>query len=177
MRHRVATKTFSRDTNGRKALFKSLMVSLFEQGEIVTTQAKGKMLKRLADKCIRAAQTDSVASRRQLHKVFGKRDVVNTLVDRIAPAIKDRQSGFVKIAVVGNRRGDNSLMVKVALVSKPETMKTFKSLKVHAPKVKATPKAAKPEVKTKAETKAKTEKVVAAKKPAAKKKTTKKVAK
>jgi large subunit ribosomal protein L17 len=107
MRHRVTSKQFNRDTNHRKALLKNLVRSLIEEGLIVTTEAKAKETKRVADRIIHKAQTDSIATRRGLHRFFGQRDVVNTLVDRVAPAMKDRVSGFTTIAPMGNRRGDN----------------------------------------------------------------------
>lgn len=131
MRHRVSTKTFGRDTNERKALFKSLLMALFEHGSITTTRAKGKAVKSLADKYLHKALVDSVSTRRQLHKVFGRRDVVNTLVDRLAPAFKGRQSGFTSLQVVGVRRGDNTPMVKLSLVDRPEVLHTLKSGKTY----------------------------------------------
>jgi hypothetical protein len=73
------------------------------------------------------AQTDTVSVRRDLHTVFGKRDVVNTLVERVAPAMSDRKSGFTTISIVGKRRGDNTLLVKLSLMTKPEVLHTFKS--------------------------------------------------
>jgi len=97
MRHRQKTKQLGRDTKHRKALLRNLVRALIEQGEIVTSEAKAKETKRWADKLIGKAKTDSLATRRLLHTFFGKRDVVNTLVERIAPAMKDRISGFSSI--------------------------------------------------------------------------------
>ncbi len=159
MRHRVDAKQFNRDANHRKALMMNLVRNLIEHGFIVTTQAKAKVTKRLADKYIHDAQTDSVTVRRNLHRFFGKRDVVNTLVEKIAPAMKDRQSGFVTSSVVGQRRGDNTTLIRLELVNKPATS-GVKSGKTHQPKVTST--------KTKAKVKAKAE-PKEIKKPAVKK--------
>jgi large subunit ribosomal protein L17 len=120
MRHRIADKKFNRNKNQRKNLFRVLLRALTEQGQIVTTEKKAKVLKRLADKLVGRAQDNSQASRRNLHKSFGKRDAVNTLVDKVAPAMKDRQSGFVRITPLGNRRGDNTPMAKVEFVKMAE---------------------------------------------------------
>lgn len=117
MRHGVKAKHFNRDSKHRKALLTNLIRFLIENGEIVTTLEKAKEVKRLADKVIAKAQTDSLTTRRQLHTIFGKRDVVNTLVDKVAKAFSDRKSGFTTISVVGQRRGDNSAMAKLSLVS------------------------------------------------------------
>jgi len=137
MRHRVAKRHFGRDTNHRKALLMGLVRSLVEQGSIVTTQAKAKEVRRIADKLISRAQTDSVERRRLLHKFFGKRDVVNTLVERVAPAMKDRKSGFSTLVAVGQRRGDNTQLFRLSLVIKQDRLGTLKAeAKVRKPKVK-----------------------------------------
>ena len=130
MRHRIAHKHFNRDANHRKALLKNLVRSLVELGEITTTIEKAKELKSLADRMIGQAQTDSLTVRRTLHRFFGRRDAVNTLVERVAPAMKDRKSGFVSISRAGVRRGDSATLATVRLVNKPETVGTLKSGKV-----------------------------------------------
>ncbi|MCC6711380.1 MAG: 50S ribosomal protein L17 [Candidatus Pacebacteria bacterium] len=132
MRHRQKTKQLGRDTKSRKALLRNLVRSLVEHGQVETTEAKAKEVKRWADKLIGKAQTDSLAVRRQLHTFFGKRDVVNTLVDKVAPAMKDRKSGFSKIEKIGNRRGDNSKVVMLSLVEKAAQKVGLKAPKAEA---------------------------------------------
>lgn len=153
MRHQVSGRHFNRDTNERKALLKSLLRALVEHGEMVTTTPRAKELKRLADKMIHKAQSDTVTTRRLLHKFFGRRDVVNTLVDRVAPAMKDRTSGFTTISPVARRRGDNVAMVKIALVTKPERVGTLKGEKQVETVAKKPAKASTKVSATKAETK------------------------
>lgn len=151
MRHRVVDKKLNRDSNHRKALLKNLAIALVERGEITTTQTKAKVLKRLADKLISKAQKATLADRRQLHRFFGKRDVVNTLVERVAPSMSDRVSGFTRIATIGSRRGDNTTIATISLVVKPTVtgLKATKSAEAgtSAPAKKAQ-KAAKPAAKT-----------------------------
>ncbi len=140
MRHRSKIKKFNRDTKSRKALFKTLVRSLVETGTIVTTEAKAKEVKRIADKLIGKAKDGTLETRRTLHRFFGTRDVVNTLVDRIAPEFTDRVSGFTRITKVGVRRGDNTKMAEVTLVVKPETVGTLKNTEAKK-EVKAVKKA------------------------------------
>ncbi|MBD3279154.1 MAG: 50S ribosomal protein L17 [Candidatus Pacebacteria bacterium] len=127
MRHRVKKRHFNRDTQHRQALLRNLVRSLIEHGQLKTTKAKAKEVKRLADKLISQARTDTLASRRKLHRFFGKRDVVNTLVERIAPMMKDRVSGFTRMVALGRRRGDNTQLVRLELVVKPAKLGTLKS--------------------------------------------------
>jgi len=156
MRHRSKIKKFNRDTKSRKALFKNLVRSLVETGSITTTEAKAKETKRIADKLIGKSKTDTVATRRLLHRFFGTRNVVNTLVEKIAPEFSDRVSGFTTIAKVGLRRGDNTQLSKLSLVKAPESIGTLKS----ATAIKRT---ADKKVAKKAVTKAPAKKVVAKK--------------
>lgn len=170
MRHQVAGKQLGRNTKERKALLRNLLISLVTTGHMTTTITKAKVVKRLADRMIHQAQTDSLASRRLLHRFFGRRDVVNTLVERIAPANVGRTSGFTTSVLIGSRRGDNSEMMKVALISQPSKMGTLKSGKVHAEIKKVAKAAVKPAAKKVAPAKATPTKVTKAKvaKPAAK---------
>lgn len=155
MKHRVKGTKLGTDSQHRRALLRNLLRSLFEHGQITTTEPKAKELKRLTDKLIFKAQTDTLASRRQLHKFFGKRDVVNTLVERIAPAFKKRSSGFTKIVVNEKRRGDNTKMVTISLLEKPKKLGTLKSGKSYEKKPKAKTKVVKAKKATKPKVKAK----------------------
>lgn len=163
MRHRIKDVRLSRDTNHRKALISNLLRSLILEGEVTTTRSKAAVLKSEIDGLINRAKTDSIANRRLVHTVFGKRDVVNTLFDRIAPLMTDRTSGFTTTTKVGVRRGDSSDLIKVAFVNQPEVTGT---LKPAVTKSEAAPKKAAPKKTEKAEKVVKAEKAT---KPAAKK--------
>ena len=108
MRHQVSGRKLNRDIKERKSLFKNLASSLVDRGKIVTTEAKAKALKPLIDKLVGVAKKGTLASKRQLLAFFAKRDVVDKLEDTIAPAFKDRQSGFTRIIKKGERLGDGA---------------------------------------------------------------------
>ncbi|NCO12043.1 MAG: 50S ribosomal protein L17 [Candidatus Pacebacteria bacterium CG_4_10_14_3_um_filter_34_15] len=172
MRHRVKIKHFNRDSKARKALFKGLVRSLVEHGSIVTTENKAKEIKRIADKIISKAKVDTLATRRLLHKFFGRRDVVNSLVDRIAPEFSDKNSGFTTIEDAGLRRGDNTKLSKLSLTKVPSRIGTLKAEKKPAEKV-----AKKPVAKKTVAKKAVAKKTVAKKAPTKKAVATKKKSK
>lgn len=134
MRHRQQKKHFNRDANHRKMLIRNLVRSLVEHGAITTTEAKAKETKRWVDRLISRASDNTVETRRILHRFFGKRDVVNTLVDKIAPAMGKRQAGFTSIVRLGKRRGDNVELVKLSLVAQPKEIGTLKSGVDHSKK-------------------------------------------
>jgi len=149
MRHRVAKKHFNRDTNNRKALLKNLLRSLVEQGEITTTTSKAKEIKRLMDKVVGKAKVNSVENRRLLHRLFGRRDVVNTLVERVAPAMSNRISGFTTISKASIRRGDSSRMSTLKFVAEYEGVGSLKSGKDYSEAKKKVKAKAKKSIKTK----------------------------
>ena len=180
MRHRVNKTIFSRDTNHRKAMIRNGVRNLVEHGEIQTTKTKAKEFQRWADKLINTAQEGSLAARRQLHSFFGKRDVVNTLVDKIAPAYPARKSGFTRITYVGRRRGDNTELVKLELINKPAELGSLAkpaSAEKAAPAKKAATAKVEAKVKPAGKTKPAAKSKTAAKaKPAAKSKAKSKTA-
>lgn len=156
MRHRIDKKFFNRDTKSRRSLLHGVAVALFEHGEILTTRAKGKESMRLIDSLISQAKVGDLKARRNLHRVFGRTDVVNNLCDRVAPVFKDRQSGFTRLTLVGNRRGDNTEMYRLSLV---EVLPASKKSEKAAAKVAAKAETAQAKKSTKKAEK--TEKVTA----------------
>jgi len=119
MKHRVFGRKLSRTSNHRKELFKLLVTNLFQHGKITTTEAKAKSIRGLADSLISRAQSGTVAARRILERFFGTKQAVNQLVDGVAPAMKDRTSGFTTMVKLGKRRGDDAEMVRLELISPP----------------------------------------------------------
>lgn len=119
MRHRLNNQHFNRDTKGRRAMFKSLLAALFQHGAIETTHPKARVIKTLADKIIGKALPGTLPARRLLERFFGSKQVVNQVVDGVAPAMQGRRSGFTRIIPLGRRRGDDAEMVKLELVAKP----------------------------------------------------------
>ncbi len=154
MKHRVKTKHFNRDVKSRKALLKNLLRDLFEHGEIKTSESRTKEVRRLADKLISKASENTLAARRELHKFFGRRDVVNALVDKIAPLFAGKKSGFTSLEKTAPRRGDNTTVFRLSLLTgdfKLTSLKKEKVAKVAETKVevktKVAPKAKKSEEK------------------------------
>ena len=56
MRHRKAGRKLNRDSDHRKALRRNLTADLFAHGEIVTTEAKARMIRPVAERIITIAK-------------------------------------------------------------------------------------------------------------------------
>ena len=105
MKHQNKNKKFNRDTNQRKALFKSLVVSLIRDEEIKTTLAKAKILKKMADSILSRAQKGSLAVRRQIYAFLSNKKIVNKLIDDVAPRFEKIGGGFTRLTRIGSWTG------------------------------------------------------------------------
>lgn len=119
MRHQVTGKKLNIDRNQRKALFKSLINSLVIQGQIKTTLAKAKIIRRLVEKLITRGKEQTLHSRRLIAAFLQNNKAVNKIVDELGPLFKKRPGGYTRIVRLGNRVGDDAMMVKLELVEKP----------------------------------------------------------
>src|SRR5687768_18374761 len=72
MRHKVAHRKLNKPTDQRMALLKNQMQALFMHERVVTTEARAKEVRSLAEKLITKAKVDSVANRRYVEKYIQK---------------------------------------------------------------------------------------------------------
>ncbi len=120
MRKNVFGRQFSRDTNQRKSLFKSLISSLIIQESIKTTLEKAKAIKGDVDKIInKAKRGDEKLATQLLQRSLGI-EAMNKVIKDLAPRLKDRTSGYTRIIKLGRRFSDNAAMVVMEWVIKPE---------------------------------------------------------
>jgi len=127
-RHGYKGRKFGRETDQRRALIKGLAVSLIDRESINTTLAKAKELVPYTEKLVTKAKTGSLANRRLIIGELSSVSAANKLVDELAPKMKKRTSGHLRIEKVGARRGDNSEMARVSFVDdfkKEEAVKTI----------------------------------------------------
>jgi large subunit ribosomal protein L17 len=125
MRHRVAGRKLSRHTQHRNLMFRNMLVSLLQHERIHTTLAKGKELRRLADKIISLGKQGNLHARRRAFDLLRDRGVVKKIFEEIVPRLKDRAGGYTRIYKMGWRQGDGAPLSLVELVtfSSPEQKK------------------------------------------------------
>lgn len=132
MRHRKDTQKLGRTSSHNRALFANMLKSLILNERMVTTQAKGKLLKRYADKIITLAKKGTLAAKREagseLMIVYNSltskearlakekrelfhnddRQVIKKLFETLAPRFQNRAGGYTRL-IKGNRRlGDGA---------------------------------------------------------------------
>ena len=110
MRHRKNTVKLGRDTGQRRALFASLVCNLILAKRIMTTLAKARAAKRMADKMVTVGKQGTLAARRQALSFLRLEKAVNELFSAVAPAMKDRAGGYTRVIKLGQRQSDSSEM-------------------------------------------------------------------
>ncbi|MEJ2094241.1 MAG: 50S ribosomal protein L17 [Gammaproteobacteria bacterium] len=118
MRHRQSGRKLNRNSPHRKAMFRTMTVSLMEHEVIKTTLPKAKELRRVAEPLITIAKNDSVAKRRLAFSRLRDREAVTKLFTELGPRYKDRPGGYLRILKCGFRPGDKAPMAIVELVGR-----------------------------------------------------------
>ena len=94
----------------------NLAASLFAAEAIVTTEAKAKALRPIAEKLVTRAREDSVHNRRKVVAFLRDDEMVAKLFDDIGPRYEERPGGYTRILKLGPRHGDNAPMARIELV-------------------------------------------------------------
>ncbi len=141
MRHKVSGRKLGRDSAHRKALRRNMIADLICHERLITTEAKARMLRPVAERVITLAKRglakdDPVAAvharrlaakrmarKRVVEDEDGKRnevDAIKKLFDDVAPRFKDRPGGYTRIIKMGQRPGDAAKMAMIMLVEENE---------------------------------------------------------
>ena len=124
----------------QRLILANLASQLFEHGRIVTTEAKAKRLRPLAEKLITKAKRGDIHARRLVLTTVRDKGVVHTLFTEIAPSLADREGGYTRVTKVGPRKGDNAPMAVIELVTESVEESRKANAKSVAPAKKAAAK-------------------------------------
>ena len=119
MRKNVFGRQLKRDTNERKALFKSLMSSLVLYGKIKTTESKAKAIKGQVDKLVSRVKKNNINPSSFLN-LYLTGEAGKKLVLEIAPRFVTRTSGYTRLIRLGRRFSDNAPTVIMEWVEMDE---------------------------------------------------------
>ncbi len=115
-RHGYKGRKFGRETDQRRALIKGLADSLVLHESIETTLPKAKEIVPYVERLITKAKKGDLHNRRQVIASLQTLEAAHKLVDDIAPKLKGRVSGHLRIERTSVRRGDNSQLARVSFV-------------------------------------------------------------
>ncbi len=105
-----------RTSSHRRALFRSMVTSLFDKERIETTEAKAKQVQPIAEKLVTLAKRNDLHARRQATSYLMDEDMVKKLFDTIAPRYAEKNGGYTRIVLTGTRKGDAAPMAILELI-------------------------------------------------------------
>jgi large subunit ribosomal protein L17 len=116
MRHRAKNRQLSRTSEHRRALLSNLATSLFKHDGIVTTVAKAKELRPVAEKLITLARRGDLHARRLVERRIRDKEVSSRLFKEIGPRFAARPGGYTRIIRMGFRVGDGAETARIELL-------------------------------------------------------------
>jgi large subunit ribosomal protein L17 len=142
-RHGYQGRKLHRERDQREALIKGLADSLVKYESIETTLPKAKEVVPYVEKLITKAKKGDLHNRRQIIAALQTLTSAHKLVDEIAPKLKGRASGHLRIEKTRLRRGDNAQLARVSFVDDLKSAPVAKAAEVAKaetkPAAKATP--------------------------------------
>lgn len=118
----MAYSRLRRNSDQRKALLRDLVTDIIINERIVTTEAKAKELRKLADRMVTLAKDGSLSARRQaaetvrFEEVKEGQNALQKLFSEIGPRYQERNGGYTRIIKTVPRRGDAAPMAIIEFV-------------------------------------------------------------
>ena len=109
-------RRFGGSSAHQKAMMGNLVASLIAAEGIVTTEAKAKAMRPIAEKMITKAKKGGLHNHRQILSFLRDQEIADKLMEDVGPRYADRPGGYTRILKVGPRYGDNAPMVRIELV-------------------------------------------------------------
>ena len=116
MAHRIAGRKLGRASDHRRALFRNLVTDLLRHEKIITTEAKAKEVRGIAERVITWGKRGHLSARRQALGFVYDKNVVTKVFAELAPRYADRTGGYTRIVKLGPRQGDGASMAQLELV-------------------------------------------------------------
>lgn len=110
------SKRFGGSSSHQRLMMANLAASLFAAEGIVTTEAKAKAIRPVAEKLITKAKKGGLHNHRQVVAYLGDKEMAAKLFEDIGPRYAERPGGYTRILKMGPRHGDNAPMARIELV-------------------------------------------------------------
>jgi large subunit ribosomal protein L17 len=110
------SRRFGGSAAHQRLMMANLVASLVAAEAIVTTEAKAKALRPVAERVITKARKGGLHNHRQILSYVGDQEIAAKLMDELGPRYEDRPGGYTRILKLGPRKGDNAPMARIELV-------------------------------------------------------------
>ena len=113
----MAYRKLGRDNKHRRAMLANLTKFIIMNESIETTESRAKEVRKFVDKMITYGKDGSLVARRKaLAFLHNDKEVVNKIFNDLANRYEGRNGGYTRIIKLNERRGDDTLVVKIELV-------------------------------------------------------------
>jgi large subunit ribosomal protein L17 len=109
-------RRFGGSAQHQRMMMANMVASLVAAEGIVTTEARAKALRPVAEKMITKAKKGGLHNFRQVLAYVGDVEMTTKLFDEVGPRYADRPGGYTRILKLGPRQGDNAPMARIELV-------------------------------------------------------------
>jgi large subunit ribosomal protein L17 len=97
-------------------MMRNLVTSLLLYEKIITTAAKAKELRGVAEKMVTLAKREDLQARRQAAEVLNDDKALKKLFETIGARYRDREGGYTRITKLDYRMGDGAPLAAIELV-------------------------------------------------------------
>ena len=109
-------RRFGGSAQHQKLMMANLVASLVAAEGIVTTEAKAKAMRPVAERLITKARKGGLHNFRQVLAYLGDVEMTTKLFDDVGPRYQTRPGGYTRVLKLGPRKGDNAPMARIELV-------------------------------------------------------------
>lgn len=97
-------------------MYRNLVTDLLQYEKVVTTEAKAREVRGLAEKVITLGKDGGLHARRRALAFVTDKKVVSKLFDELGPRYAERHGGYTRIVKLERRVGDGAPMAQLELV-------------------------------------------------------------
>ena len=113
----MAYRKLGRDNKHRRSMLATLTKQVIGNESITTTETRAKEVRKFVDKMITYGKKGDLVSRRKaLAFLHNDKKIVEKVFNDLAKRYENRNGGYTQILKLGERRGDDALMVILKLV-------------------------------------------------------------
>ena len=113
----MAYRKLGVDSKHRRSMLANLTIDLIKNEKIKTTEQRAKEVRKTLDKMVSYGKDGSLVARRKaIAFLHNDSEVVKKVFDDLAKRYEDRNGGYTRILKLGERKGDDALIVILELV-------------------------------------------------------------
>ncbi len=119
MRHKKQTFTLDRKAGPRRALLRTLCISLIDHGSITTTLTKAQAVQQMIEPLVTMGKKNTLAAQRNIESALGNSKAAARMMHVISKAAADRPGGYTSLVKLAPRQGDGAQIARLSFIDFP----------------------------------------------------------